>query len=135
MSSCATASAFLTSPNRFFKMKIRHIHDPQNPRGPAITIVSELIYESEDCKYPDGVRFAIAVCSPKDAFCKKTGVRIATDRLYRITSEHMRYIHFGCRRTPYAEDIESLIDRQIVMMDLPDWAIDTMRDYIHYYWV
>ena len=115
-------------------MKIRHIHNPSDPRGPAITIVSELIYESEDCKYPHGVRFAIAVCSPKDAFCKKTGVRIAADRLYQFGSRYSRQLSFGCHRTPYAEEIESLIDHQIRLMDVPEWASELMDNYIHYYW-
>ena len=115
-------------------MKIRHIHEPSDPRGPAITIVSELIYEGEDDKYPHGVRFAIAICSPKDAFCKKTGVRIAADRLYQFGSRYSRQLSFGCHRTPYAEEIESLIDHQIRLMDVPEWASELMDNYIHYYW-
>lgn len=115
-------------------MKIRHIHEPSDPRGPAITIVSELVYAKDDDKYPHGVQFAIAICSPKDAFCKKTGVRIATDRLYNFDSKHSHYLFFGCRRTPIAEEIESLIDHQIRLMDVPEWASELMDNYIHYYW-
>ena len=115
-------------------MKIRHIHEPSDPRGPAITIVSELIYANDEDKYPHGVRFAIAICSPKDAFCKKTGVRIAADRLYQFGSRYSRQLSFGCHRTPYAEEIESLIDHQIRLMDVPEWASELMDNYIHYYW-
>lgn len=112
-------------------MKIRHIHYPTSPKGPGVTVASELTY-AQDQKYPSEVAFAISICSTKDCFSKKTGRELAANRLENKDPKFYRKVTLGCRRIPFSADVDNLIDRQIVLMDIPSEALAEMYDYIEH---
>lgn len=113
-------------------MKIRHIRDSYEPKGPAITVVSNLWYEMDD-KYPVALEFALAVCNPNDNFSKKAGVALATKRLSENNSKYYRMVKLECQRKLPASDFEDVIDATIATMDIPEFAYQLMRDYCSYY--
>lgn len=113
-------------------VKIRHIHDPYDPKGPALTIVSELKFAPE-AKYPQAINFAVAVCNPKDNFSRKTGVAMAQQRLHDDQDcKYRRQVNLDMQRMPKADELENLIDSHVVLMDLPYWAGRLMKDYLNY---
>lgn len=113
-------------------MKIRHIHDPYDSKGPAITIVSNLFYKPAE-KYPSSLEFALAICNPGDNFSKKVGVALATQRITEGDSKYYRYIKIDCQRKLTASDCEDLIDATIAVMDIPEFAYKLMYSYCSCY--
>ena len=113
-------------------MKIRHIHDPYDPKGPAITIVSNLFYRPAE-KYPSSLEFALAICNPEDNFSKKAGVALATRRITEGETKYYRYIKLDCQRKLAASDYEDLIDATIAVMDIPGFAYKLLYSYCNYY--
>lgn len=112
--------------------KIRHIRDPYDPKGPAITVVSNLLYNPTE-KYPSSLEFALAICNPGDNFSKKAGVALATQRIAEGETKYYRHIKIDCQRKLSAFDVFYLIDATIAVMDIPEFAFNLMRNYCNYF--